>query len=74
MVDRAAPQATRGRVTGVGVAPGRHRAAAEVTRPVAVEVTSVVAAGVVTRAVEVVVIPEVVDTPATIKRVDRKLM
>jgi hypothetical protein len=66
------------------VAPGQHQAAVEVTRPVAaeatrlvaVEVTPVAEAAVVTRAaeVEVEVIPEVVDIPATIKRVDRKLL
>jgi hypothetical protein len=50
-----------------GVAPGQHLAAAEATRPVA-------EAAVVTRAAEAEVIPEVVDIPATTKRVDRKLM
>jgi hypothetical protein len=48
------------------VAPGRHLAAVEATRPVA--------AAEATRAAEVEVIPEVVDIPATTKRVDRKLM
>ena len=56
------------------VAPGQHLAAAEATRPVAAEVTSVAEEAVVTRVAEVEVIPEVADTPATTKRVDRKLM
>lgn len=73
-MDRAARQATRGRVTEVVVAPGQHRAAVEVTRQVVAEVTSVVEGAVVTRVAEVEDIPEVVDIPATIRRVDRKLM
>jgi hypothetical protein len=56
------------------VALGQHRAAVEATRPVAAEVTSVAEAEVVIRAAEAAAIPEVVDIPATIKRVDRKLM
>jgi len=66
-VDLAARRATRGPAMAV-VDPGQHLAAAEATHPVAAEV------GVVTRAVEVEVIPEVVDTPATTKPVDCKLM
>ena len=65
--DLAARRATRGRVMAAVVAPGQHLAAAEATRPVAAEVTPVAEAGVVTRAAEVEVIPEVVDIPATIK-------
>jgi hypothetical protein len=72
-VDLAARRATRGRVMAAVVAPGQHLAAVEATRPVAAEVTPGEAA-VVTRAAEAGVIPEVVDIPATIKRVDRKLM
>jgi hypothetical protein len=59
-------------------APGQHLAAVEAMHPAAAEVTSVVeVAGVVIRAAgvaEVEVIPEVVDIPATTKRVDCKLM
>ena len=73
-VDRAAHRATRGRVMAAVVAPGRHLAAVEATRPVAAEVTRAVEAGVATRVAAVEVIPEVVDIPATTKRVDRKLM
>lgn len=73
-VDLAACRDTRGRVMAAVVAPVQHLAAAEATRPVAAEDTSVAEAAVVTRAAVVEVIPEVVDIPATTKRVDRKLM
>jgi hypothetical protein len=65
-------------MAAVVAAPDQHLAAGEATRPVAAEVTSVVeVTGVVIRAAgvaEVEVIPEVVDIPATTKRVDCKLM
>jgi hypothetical protein len=57
-------------------APVQRLAVVEATLPVVAEVTSVAVAeaGVVTRAAEVEVIPEVVDIPAITKRVDRKLL
>ena len=73
-VDLAARRATRGRVMAAVVAPVQHPVAEEATRPVEAEVTSVAEVAEVTRAVEAEVIPEVEDTPATTKRIDRKLM